>query len=882
MKIALAIVAVLCLLIIPFSSTTVLDIALAVISVVCIGLVILWNRANQLPYLMILAAAPLIPLTKWLEPAIANQTTEAAYQALENELDIAESTISQFFQNNASALDSVSVLASQQLDITNDRYQRWLNQILPAYRNQFLNVALSRDLVVVHVYPENDANLRVLGVNLGDVPNQGLLYKSADATRQRLVIGPVQLLQGEPGLIYVRPVPDSNDLIVSGVLSLTTLKTELESMIDPVTAMSITVSTAAMSHMLMDHNKQGLSLSRKRNLRFDEITVEMSASSSLVNQLDRRAKTIARFSAVAFWAAIVFILSWQHLNFRIREQQRQALKESEAEFIAAQRLGQMGSWSSSNMRVLKLSEPLQDLLQLDSELLSVAEFFSLLHPESEEQLRQQISAFIESDKENLIIEHQLMTGDHYRWFEHRIARNDQESMTGILKDIHTLRKRDEQVAQLESFDSLTGVANRHYFKHLTTQNIALCDRRRSTLALVLINIDDFRSINEKHGQLCGDQLLQQVSNRLQRNSRKSDLVARLSGDTFAVALVDIGKNRQSVLVIEQLLRRLKEPYHLSNELYPQFTLGVAMFPDDGKDYDALLRMTEAALSSAKSHARGGYRYYSAELSEQTDRRQRVLAGLPGAIANDYLSLVFQPRVDSSRDNAVTSMEALVRWNDPDLGFVSPGEFIPIAEQTSLIADIGYWVMEHAFKLTAQHQTMLPKDLTISINLSPRQLEDRTLLASVEQLLSKYDVSANQFELEITEYSISEESESILQNMRELSKMGFKFALDDFGTGYSNLGILQSLPLNVLKVDMSFIRAIGSSDKSDELVRAILNMGHTLGLKVVAEGVETIEQVHFLQQLSCEELQGYYFYKPEPLDVLINRWQSAASVDADAS
>jgi EAL domain-containing protein (putative c-di-GMP-specific phosphodiesterase class I) len=214
------------------------------------------------------------------------------------------------------------------------------------------------------------------------------------------------------------------------------------------------------------------------------------------------------------------------------------------------------------------------------------------------------------------------------------------------------------------------------------------------------------------------------------------------------------------------------------------------------------------------------------------------------------------------------MEALVRWHDPTLGFVSPGEFIPIAEQTSLIADIGYWVMEEVFRTLAVHRNEIPSNLTVSINLSPRQLEDATLVKNVSKLLRKYDVSASQFEWEITEYSISGKSDSIDSNMKQLSDMGFQFAMDDFGTGYSNLGILQSLPLNVLKVDMSFIKAIGTSAKSDELVRAILNMGHTLGLKVVAEGVESAEQVQFLRQLNCEELQGYYFYKPTPIKELL--------------
>ncbi|MEJ2074295.1 MAG: EAL domain-containing protein [Reinekea sp.] len=293
-----------------------------------------------------------------------------------------------------------------------------------------------------------------------------------------------------------------------------------------------------------------------------------------------------------------------------------------------------------------------------------------------------------------------------------------------------------------------------------------------------------------------------------------------------------------------------------------------MFPVDGKDYDTLLRRTESALSNAKKEARGHYRFYSAELSEQANRRQKILASLPAAIRNNYLHLVFQPRVMASNPKHTASMETLLRWNDPKLGVVSPEEFIPIAEQTVLISDIGFWVMEHTFATIEIFPDELPHGLTISLNLSPRQLEDPSLLNNVKSLLARYKVNPAQFELEITEHSISEQSDAIIANMHQLSKLGFQFALDDFGTGYSNLSILQSLPLHVLKVDMSFIRAIGSSDKSDELVRAIVNMGHTLGLRVVAEGVESASQVQFLRELNCDELQGYYFFKPLTIEDLL--------------
>ena len=872
MRLLLTLVAVVCVLLIPFTQSAWLDFAFTLSALTAATTLILNKQSNVLLLLMVMAAAPIVLFVKWLEPAFERQAIEAEMQSLYSELDIIEGTVSQFFLNNASALDSLDVLLGEEKNLTDSKYQRWLNQILPTHRNQFLNVALSANLIVQNVYPPNETNLKVLDVDLADVPNQGLLYRYSATTRLPMIIGPVKLLQGVPGIIYVRPVSGSESLIVSGVLSLDYLKEDILFNLPSTVELAVTVSTLAAHFNLLETQSASSQHTVERSLRFEDIEIKLSAKSSEIDKIVDKNRTVTWFSALIFWLVISFILSWQHLNYRIRESQRTALQKSETKFAAAQRLGEMGSWNSDDGKQMQLSEPLQELLKIKQETMTLSDFFSHLNPTSRQFEITQINEFLASENSNLTIEHQLFVGDGYRWFEHRIAQSITHSCTGILRDVHTLRIRDEQVALLESFDSLTGAANRHYFKQLTIQNIALCERRRSTLALVLVNIDDFRTINEKHGHLMGDELLKQVTQRLQENLRKSDVIARLSGDTFAVALVDIGKNKQSVLVIEQMLRRLKEPYYLNEDIFPQFTLGASMYPDDGTNYDTLLRMAESALSAAKSRARGNYRFYSAELSEETDRRQKVLSALPGAIANDYLSLVFQPRVESQNQTNTTSMEALVRWNDPMLGFISPGEFIPIAEQSSLIADIGQWVMDHVFATVAQYNNEIPEGLTVSINLSPRQLEDSSLVSSVKALLDKHQVQASQFELEITEYSISVESDAVLLNMRELSELGFRFALDDFGTGYSNLGILQSLPLNVLKVDMSFIRAIGTNEKSDELVKAILNIGHTLGLKVVAEGVESAAQVSFLRELHCEELQGFYFFKPSPLVDLLSRLQ----------
>ena len=871
---ALTGLALVCLFAIPWLDSVWQEATLALLALGSCGWVFFRRNGNTALCLILMAACLVLPFVKWFEGALASKAQAAPLRALNADLDLAEKTVSQFFTNNDAILNSIAILAAQQADIESVIYHSWLRQLLPEPRNLFLNVALSTNLVVRQVYPLNSANQAVLGVDLNAVPGQGPYYRSALMTQTSTLIGPVMLLQGFPGIIFVQPVTGPGQRLISGVLALDRLRLALEEDGAADTGLAVSVRGAGQTYSLVGGLSDTDPMPIKRVLKYDAIEINLAMSSAAMHQIAIRSNTVIRLSAFAVWLCLSFVLGWQHLNFLQREKQRKALQKNEFELMAAQRLGQMGSWWRDEGDRIQLSEPLQELLNYPTADMSVSDFLALLHPDERVKTTSRIRAFKGTDGDQLSLEHRVKIGDQFRWFEHRLAKTDATRFSGYVRDIHNLRKRDEQVAQLESNDSLTGVANRHYFKQLTLKNLAVCARRHSHLALLLINVDDFRAVNEKHGQLAGDELLIQITQRLILGSRKSDCVARLSGDTFAIALVDIDKNKQSVIVVEKLLHSLKEPYQLDADVYPQLTMGVSMYPDDAQDYEQLLQMAESALSSAKTHARGNYRYYSPRLTKENERRQQILSSLPAAIRNNYLRLVYQPRVSGGHPSHVHSMEALLRWHDPVLGTVSPGEFIPIAEQTALISDIGYWVLEEVFAMMAHCQHRLPANLSISINLSPKQLEDLHLVTAITGLLGQYGVRASQFELEITEYSISSESAAMMGNMRALSSMGFKFALDDFGTGYSNLGILQSLPLNVLKVDITFIRAIGTSIKSDELVRAILKMGHTLGLRVVAEGVESAEQVVFLSALDCEELQGYYFFKPKSIDELLECFKRA--------
>ncbi|MBU2864193.1 EAL domain-containing protein [Reinekea forsetii] len=869
MTFILTIIASVCLVAILLLPSVWINLLLTILGVASLIYVVQKSPKMLFPGFALIMALIVVPVTKWYLPALLKQSTSVLESKIETEFDVIESTLQQFFFNNSAALDSLNLLIANEEVLTDRVFQNWMKQLLPDYRNNYLNIAISEDLIAKHVYPKSEANLKVLARNLGETPNMGFVYHEVLKTNVPGIIGPVDLIQGVPGVIRVVPVEGKPNVIISGVLSLQSLKEQLIPLVSESSKLSIAVTGYADPYYLVNQAEPKKSILKR--VEYQDIKVDIYIQSDLLQSTITRTRWTSYAVSFLAWLLLTSSFTWQRHSIRLRDQQRSAILENKNALIEAQRLGQLGSWRQSGDDSFKLSEPLQSLIGVMKETIALKDLDSLVHPSEHKKVQTAFEELSSGKLTRITTQHRLRVGERYRWFEHRIARSEDGELTGIVRDIQTIKEQEKQVAKLEAFDPLTGASNRRHFHQLVSQNIALCDRRNTTLGLMLINIDDFRSVNEKYNQAVGDELLKLIASRLTTICRKTDFISRLGGDTFAVALVDVGTASQSVIAVENILRKLKMPYRLNNEeVFPQLTCGVALYPDDGLDFEHLLQRCEQTLSIAKTNKRGHYSFYSAELDSQTNRRQRILASLPSALKNDHFYIVFQPRVSSTGDHSSLSMEALVRWQDPELGFVSPGEFIPIAEGTSLIADIGTWVMNAAFSALHQYKDQLPRGLSISINLSPRQLEDTTLVSKVKQALDKFDIDPNCIELEVTEHSIAVESDIVLSNMKELNNLGFKFALDDFGTGYSNLSMLQSLPLHVLKIDMSFIRNIGFSDKSNELVRAIIDLGHTLGLHTVAEGVETIEQVSYLEKLGCEELQGFYFYKPAPIEELINR------------
>lgn len=419
------------------------------------------------------------------------------------------------------------------------------------------------------------------------------------------------------------------------------------------------------------------------------------------------------------------------------------------------------------------------------------------------------------------------------------------------------------------YDPLTEIYNRNYFKQRLDSHLKVYSR----ISLIVLDIDRFSLINGSLGQEVGDRVLCLVAQRLRKITRSGDLVGRLGSDEFAIA-VHKDSADEIATMLPRLLNDLMKPFSVNDkEFFLKFSLGISSAPEDGADSAALLRKSNLARTKVKVSGGASYLFYNEEINSQVVYYQRLILDLYSALDNNQLELYYQPQVSASSLELVGA-EALLRWEHPELGFVSPEVFIPIAEQSNFINVIGDFVLEQAISslgyYAANHSEGIIK---LGINLSSKQLIQTDLASRIKDLLEKYQVPANLIELEVTESLLMSNPEQSIQTLTDLKKLGVSIALDDFGTGYSSLAYLHKLPLDVVKIDRSFIEDINSLE-SRSIVKSIVALSKSLNLSVIAEGVENQEQIDFLQELGCDILQGYLFGKAMQPDDFIEKVKSA--------
>ena len=444
--------------------------------------------------------------------------------------------------------------------------------------------------------------------------------------------------------------------------------------------------------------------------------------------------------------------------------------------------------------------------------------------------------------------------------------NGRQLRVTCVRDITERKEQEQRVIHQAHYDALTGLPNRNLMIDRLNQAIKKAHRHDQKAIVMFLDLDDFKKINDTLGHSTGDQLLLAAGKRLQSTSREGDTLARYGGDEFILILEDIDSLLDAEVVAEKMLRALSQEFILGEQsFYISGSIGIAVYPDDGKDVDQLLQKADTAMYCSKEEGRNTYHFYTPSMNQHVQERLEMEHHLRTALDNNEFYLQYQPIYNTLSGNLIGA-EALLRWQNPTLGFVGPDDFIPLAEQTGLILPIGEWVLKHVCEQTKSWLDLGLEDFHVAVNISPRQFRDNQLMPTIRRTLAQTKLPAEALCIEITEGLLIKNDQGTAQTFNELKTLGIHLSLDDFGTGYSALSYLKQFPFNNLKIDRSFVSDLVEDSSDRQLIQATVAMSQGLGLTVIAEGVEEAAQLEFLKQTGCDAVQGYLFSKPLNADV----------------
>ena len=439
---------------------------------------------------------------------------------------------------------------------------------------------------------------------------------------------------------------------------------------------------------------------------------------------------------------------------------------------------------------------------------------------------------------------------------------------GVARDV-TERKIAEDTINFQAYhDLLTKLPNRALLNDRLSLAINQAKREEEKLAVMFLDLDRFKNINDSLGHMIGDELLQQVSMRLKECIRAADTLARFGGDEFTLMLPKLHNGQEDARKLaEKITRTLKQPFNIDgHELYVSASIGIALYPQDGTDIDSLIKHADVAMYHVKGQGKNGYQFYSNEMNVPYIERLSMDTGIHKALDNNEFNLVYQPQVNL-RTGEIVGVEALLRWDHPEHGPISPSEFIPFAEESGLIIDIGAWVLKTACAELSKWRSAGLPEIRMSINISARQLMEENIVEDIKNIMKDYNVPGHCLELEITEHAIMNDMDSMIRKLKELSDHDITIAIDDFGTGYSSLSYLHKLPIQTLKIDRTFLKESGNNKGDNTIINTLVAMAKGLGLNVIAEGVESQAQLEYLREIECCEAQGFLFGKPLPPEVI---------------
>jgi diguanylate cyclase (GGDEF)-like protein/PAS domain S-box-containing protein len=552
---------------------------------------------------------------------------------------------------------------------------------------------------------------------------------------------------------------------------------------------------------------------------------------------------------------------------------RQQLRESEARFRTAFGQAAVGlAQLAVDGRWLRVNRKLLDIVGYSEEEMRCMSLADLVAPEDWQTDGPLLRALANGELETSTREKRYLCKDGHRvWVKATVTAMQPDggaaSLVAVIEDISQRKQFEEELMHLARHDALTGLANRTLLLDRVSQAIAQARRSGNQVAMLFLDLDRFKTINDSLGHDAGDRVVVEVGRRLKHAVRDADTVARFGGDEFVVLLPELPSENIAAALAQKILNALFEPMLIQgHELAPACSLGISLYPRDGADGKTLLKNADAALYQAKAMGRGNYQFYSQEMNARTLDRLTLESGLRHAVERGELQLKYQPQIDLA-SGATVGVEALLRWHPAGQQLVMPDAFISIAEETGLIVEIGEWVLRTACAQQVAWQRIGMPDLRVAVNLSARQFRQPGLDAMVARVLDQTGCRADRLELEITESVLMDRADSAAQTLQRLSDMGVQLAIDDFGTGYSSLSYLKRFPIHALKIDRSFVSDISAEADDGAIAGAVIALAHSMGLTVVAEGVETPQQRDFLRDLKCDQAQGFYFSEPMPAAAL---------------
>jgi len=554
-----------------------------------------------------------------------------------------------------------------------------------------------------------------------------------------------------------------------------------------------------------------------------------------------------------------------------RVETERALLESDTRYQLAMKVANDGVWDwHIKTNLVEYDERYYTMAgyKKDAFPYTLEEWKKRVHPDDITHAMNAMDLYMQGKARQYDIEFRFLCQDNsYMWIRSRgkVIQKDEHNnavrFIGTHSDISVQKKHEEKILYQAHFDSLTYLPNRFLSLDRLKHACIEANRNKELVALLFLDLDDFKKVNDTLGHETGDRLLQEAANRLRGVVRSVDTVGRLGGDEFIIILGGLKTVDEAHPIIDNLLNQFREMFVIhKRELLLTASVGVAIYPNDARDSSELLRNADSAMYDAKNCGRNTFSYYTAQMNQCAQRRLAIEEQIHGALNRNEFSVFYQVKTNLS-NGKIMGAEALLRWNNPALGNVPPDEFIAVAEQTGNIIQLGQFVLEQSLKQTAVWHKEYLQDFQIAVNLSPRQFRDPQLVQFIDNTLKANNVHASNLELEITEGVLLSGYNYVESMLNSITQLGVKMAMDDFGTGYSSLSYLRTYPFDVIKIDRSFINEITIAEKDRALINAIISMSHALNLKVVAEGIETEEQCQYLRNVNCDLGQGYLFSKP---------------------